>query len=443
MLASTPSTGIAPLYKRLPHGPHRLDRSEVVLHQRARIHGAMVEAVGRGGYEETSVKQIVALAGVSRRSFYEQFANKQDCFLATFDLIVRRELKRLRRAYLANDGPLEVRARAVFDAFARALGEQRNAAVLVVLESQRAGLPGVLRLRQATGACEQMLLHSFAELPGATPLPTPIVMGIAGGLHGVVSSFLRQQGTSTVDLADEMLRWTLLFGAPAATELAERMAAELAARLRETSTAHAHALRSPEALARDQRTRLLHAVRRLLTREDNRTLSAPQIADEANVSVEDFCELFAGKDDCFLAALDMISEQLLTIAADPDLVSEDWPRAVRRVLAELMRHLAEHPLQTRALAQEACFAGAAPLRRTVDLSHAIATLLTEGAPTAAEGRLTADAVAGAIWHSIRCYVAAGRVELLAAVSDHLACVVLAPFIGVAAAVEVVTEERFA
>ena len=35
-------TRIAPLYKRLPHGPHRLQRDEVVLHQRTRIHGAMV-----------------------------------------------------------------------------------------------------------------------------------------------------------------------------------------------------------------------------------------------------------------------------------------------------------------------------------------------------------------------------------------------------------------
>ena len=81
---------ITPLYERLPRGPHRLARSEVILHQRARIHGAMIEAVARGGYDETSVKQVIGLAGVSRRAFYEQFANKQECFLATFDAIVHR-----------------------------------------------------------------------------------------------------------------------------------------------------------------------------------------------------------------------------------------------------------------------------------------------------------------------------------------------------------------
>src|SRR5271169_4817733 len=84
---------VTPLYKRLPHGPHRLQRNEVVLNQRARIHGALIEAVAHDGYQGTSVKQVIELAGVSRRSFYEQFANKEDCFLLTFDLIVNRDLQ--------------------------------------------------------------------------------------------------------------------------------------------------------------------------------------------------------------------------------------------------------------------------------------------------------------------------------------------------------------
>src|ERR1700680_4537245 len=103
---------VAPLYKRLPHGPHRLERNEVILNQRTRIHGALIEAVAQDGYEGTSIKQVIGLAGVSRRSFYEQFANKEECFLVTFDLIARREVKQIRRAYLGAGGTLEERARA-------------------------------------------------------------------------------------------------------------------------------------------------------------------------------------------------------------------------------------------------------------------------------------------------------------------------------------------
>jgi AcrR family transcriptional regulator len=438
------STRIAPIYKRLPHGPHRLDRDEVVLHQRARIHGAMVEAIARSGYEETSVKQVIGLAGVSRRSFYEQFANKQECFLATFDLIVRRELQQIRSAYLAADGPLEERARAVFERFAQSTKDDRNATILVVLEAQRAGPAGVLRLRRATGACEHLLARSFAEAPGSMPLPMPIIRGIAGGLHGTASTFLRDgHANRDVDLAEEMLRWTMIFQTSAAQRMAERMSTGLTVHMRELSSTCGHGLGGAEAPSRDERTRLLQGILRLVTREDYRMLSAPQIAEEANVSIDVFCELFADKDECFLAALDMIGDELLAIAADPDLVSDDWPRAVRRVLAALMRHLADHPLQAHTLAHEAFFAGNDALERTVELSHSIATLLTEGAPAEAQGSMTTDAVAGAIWHTIRCQVTGGRIQLLAALSDHLAYVVLAPFIGADAAVEIVTEERLA
>jgi AcrR family transcriptional regulator len=434
-----PRTG--PIYKRLPHGPHRLERNEVVLHQRARIHGAMVEAIACHGYEGTSVKQVITLAGVSRRSFYEQFANKEECFLTTFDLIVRRQLKQIRSVYLGTDGPLRERARAVFEQLAQVTTNDRNATLLVVLEAQRAGPAGVMRLRRATSICEHMLARSFAESTDATALPMPIVRGIAGGLHGVASAFLRDgHAAGKLDLAGEMLRWTLLFQTSATEDVAGRLAAGTAARMREISSAHGNRLGGAEAPGRDERTRLLQGILRLLAREDYRALSAPQIAEEANVSIDTFCELFADKDECFLAALDMIGDELLAIAADPDLVSDEWPRAVRSVLAELTRYLADRPLQARTLAHEALFTGGEALARTVELFHSIATLLTEGAPAEPEGSLTTEAIAGAIWHTIRCQVATERIELLAALSDHLSYLVLAPFLGADAAAEIIGEE---
>ena len=40
------------------------------------------------GYADTTLRELVALAGVSKSTFYEHFESKQDCFLATFDDIV-------------------------------------------------------------------------------------------------------------------------------------------------------------------------------------------------------------------------------------------------------------------------------------------------------------------------------------------------------------------
>src|SRR5271157_3830810 len=129
---------VAPLYQRLPHGPHSLDHGQVIRHQRTRIQGAIVEAVAASGYEEASVSQVVGLAGVSRRSFYEIYANKLDCFLATYDLIAARGLKQIRQAYGASEGDLEDRLRPAFQAFAEGVAGHWNDARLVIVEAQTA-----------------------------------------------------------------------------------------------------------------------------------------------------------------------------------------------------------------------------------------------------------------------------------------------------------------
>ena len=53
--------------------------------QRARMLDAITRAVAAKGYARVTVGDVVAIAGVSRRTFYEQFKDKEDCFLAAYD----------------------------------------------------------------------------------------------------------------------------------------------------------------------------------------------------------------------------------------------------------------------------------------------------------------------------------------------------------------------
>jgi len=380
-------SAVTPLYERLPHGPHRLEHKEVVRHQRARMHGAMVEAVAANGYERTSVKQVVGLAGVSRRSFYEQFANKQDCFLATFDLIATRGAKRINEVYRATQGDLEERLTASFREFAGAVEGNWKGANLVIVEAQTAGVPGLKRLHRATEMFEQMISSSFERAPGASALPRPVVRGIAGGLHAATSTCVREGTAAELSiLGEEMLRWTLLFQAPATERMAERMAESARARLLNGYRAgNGRPTNGGGAEDGDERERLLRHALRLAVVEDYGALSAPQIAQEANVPMEAFFELFKDKDECFLAALDALGEELLRRAADPDLISSDWPHAVRRAIGELMGFLAGHPLYARTIASEAFAAGPAAIARNLAIARNVATLLTEGAPGEARG----------------------------------------------------------
>ena len=52
----------------------------------------MVQAVAEKGYARVAVADVIERAGVSRKTFYEQFANKDECFLAAYDAGVDRLL---------------------------------------------------------------------------------------------------------------------------------------------------------------------------------------------------------------------------------------------------------------------------------------------------------------------------------------------------------------
>lgn len=138
---------IVPIYARLPRGPHPLGAPGVARNQRIRIHGGMIEAVTTRGYAQTSVKLVIGLAGVSRRSFYEQFSGKEECFMATFDLIANRAVKRLTDAYRTAEGDQRQRLRATLQAWGAELEQNPKALRLALAESQAAGAEGLRRLQ--------------------------------------------------------------------------------------------------------------------------------------------------------------------------------------------------------------------------------------------------------------------------------------------------------
>ncbi|HTZ88196.1 MAG TPA: helix-turn-helix domain-containing protein, partial [Solirubrobacteraceae bacterium] len=87
--------------------------------QRLRLSLAMIDCVAENGYRATRVADVIASAGVSRKTFYEHFENKQDCLLATYDLIAAEAMRRVEAAYRDAQGwpaRVETAIRALFDA---------------------------------------------------------------------------------------------------------------------------------------------------------------------------------------------------------------------------------------------------------------------------------------------------------------------------------------
>ena len=83
---------------RFPAGVRTLPAELVKAVQRERLLAAMIDAVTDTGYNTLTVQNVLTRAGISRPTFYEQFEDKEDCFLAAFDASAGRMRERIEAA---------------------------------------------------------------------------------------------------------------------------------------------------------------------------------------------------------------------------------------------------------------------------------------------------------------------------------------------------------
>jgi len=106
--------------------------------QRARMLAAMVEVASEIGAANVTVAHVVSRSGVSRRTFYELFEDREDCFLAAFEEGIARLLRNVVPAY-EGAGRRRERIRAGLIAALSFLDSDRDMARLLVVESLGAG----------------------------------------------------------------------------------------------------------------------------------------------------------------------------------------------------------------------------------------------------------------------------------------------------------------
>ena len=97
-----------PELARLPPGRHGLPREFVAHNQRERLIAGLAEAIAENGYAGTTIAHITRHAAVSRRTFYEHFASKDECFVAAYDTVMA-ELRERVAAGLRGRGRLAAR----------------------------------------------------------------------------------------------------------------------------------------------------------------------------------------------------------------------------------------------------------------------------------------------------------------------------------------------
>ena len=165
----------------LPAGRHGLSREQVALNQRERLIGGLAEAVAEHGYNAVTITHITQVAQVSRRAFYENFENKEECFLAAFEVVV----VHLRELVAEAVAPVDDWAHEVIAAFRAILGflaKEPDLARLCVVESLSAGPVVAERFQQTIHAFVPILERGRKERQSDRPLPESTEGSLIGAL---------------------------------------------------------------------------------------------------------------------------------------------------------------------------------------------------------------------------------------------------------------------
>jgi AcrR family transcriptional regulator len=190
---------------QLPSGRHGLLRSFVADHQRERILASVAQAAAELGYPEMSVETIIARAGVSRRTFYEHFKNKEDAFLAAYDAAVHQQARCIRRAYFKETSVRE-RLRAGIRAYMEFMASEPELARMCIVEVLAAGPQAIARRNAAMRMFAVIIEDNIHELiPGCQRAALASEM-IVGGIHEVVfTRILANRMDELPDMADDLL----------------------------------------------------------------------------------------------------------------------------------------------------------------------------------------------------------------------------------------------
>ena len=177
----------------LQAGRHPLTREVVLASQRGRLLEAMAETVAERGYGASTVAHVVARAGVSRKTFYEHFSDKEDCFLALYDTGIAYVLGRIAETLDIQDADADAHTRIVagLQAFLAALADEPAFSRAIILEVHAAGARALARRRATLEAFAQRYLsinQQAREQNPATPeLSDEIALALVGAILELVA----------------------------------------------------------------------------------------------------------------------------------------------------------------------------------------------------------------------------------------------------------------
>jgi len=196
---------------RLPPGRHGLPREFVARNQRERLIAGLAEAVAENGYAGTTIAHITRHAAVSRRTFYEHFNSKEECFVAAYDTVMTELRRRVDDAFNQEDEW----AQAVRAGIAAMLGYLSSEPHLARLSMVEALVAGPVVVERYDAAIQGLVPYFEAGRDGR---PAEVLAGLSpsteealiGGMISLISRRVFADRTTELEaLLPDLVEFTL------------------------------------------------------------------------------------------------------------------------------------------------------------------------------------------------------------------------------------------
>ena len=404
--------------RKLRPGPG--NRAEEVAHsQRERVFGAMVVSVAERGYIATKISDLAEISGVSSRTIYDLFGDKESCFLQTIQAVLQLGAEGAAAAdaeAAKEEQGWEERALSGFRTFAEMIASQPAAARMVLIEAYAAG-PEVLKvLDDATAAFEWLAQQTSLDSPERVGMPAEMMTAHVGALQEIARNRLRRDAAGELpELMDEVAEVMLSYRPPPQPL---RLTTRPPAPRPEDLDAHNHAERA------------LRAFAMVVAEKGYAQTTMLEVIARASMSPTTFYANFSDKEDALMAAIDSAGAQVVAAVMPAFERSTDWPTAVRAAYGALFGFLVTRPALAHLMAVGVYGAG---LPATQRRAKALAPLrpLIEAGPALRMRPLsiTLEVIAGAVYGLMYRQVRRSGPESLPALAPICTYLTLAPFIG--------------
>jgi AcrR family transcriptional regulator len=198
----------------LPRGRHSLSREEVAASQRTRLLRATVELGAERGFASLTLADIVGRAGVARSTFYEHFADKQDCFLEAFDYAADRVLEHVLAIGPPPPGDHASPVHAYIARLLKLTVEEPGLVRLVAADGEALGPAAAQRQRavRARLADGLVALRDFLrqDAPQLAPITQTRALAIVGAITEVLQHTFYTSGVEALPALQAELSTTVL-----------------------------------------------------------------------------------------------------------------------------------------------------------------------------------------------------------------------------------------